>query len=119
MYVETLFPRGSTQGLAAAPRLKKVILALNERIVIADTYDEALKQLFTAFASDQPAVTPLTEPPTKGPALPPVTPNQKAIAKEALELYKQSDAALKAGDWAKYGDVQKQIRAKLEQLAKG
>lgn len=119
MYVETLFPRGSTQGMQAAPRLKKVILALNERIVIADTYDEALKQLFTAFAADQPTVTPPGTEPTKGPTPPPVTPNQKTVAKEALELYKQSDAALKAGDWAKYGEVQKQIRAKLEQLARG
>jgi uncharacterized membrane protein (UPF0182 family) len=122
MYVETLFPQGSTQGLQAAPRLKKVILALNDRIEIGDTYDEALRKLFTNLAAPpvQPGPTvPPTVPPTNpaGPKNPPATPAQQSIAKAALELYKQSDAALKSGDWTKYGDLQKQIRLKLEQLA--
>jgi len=118
MYVESLFPQGATQGLAAAPRLKKVILALNDRIEIGDTYDLALRQLFTSIA--QPAAT--SQPPANGPpqSSPPSqpTPAQQSIAQQALELYRQSDAALKAGDWAKYGEIQKQIRGKLEQLAR-
>ncbi len=115
MYVESLFPQGATQGLAAAPRLKKVILALNDRIEIGDSYEQALRQLFTSIAAP-PVAPPTTGPSTPTPG-PTTSPAQRSIAQQALELYRQSDAALKSGDWTKYGDLQKQIRGKLEQLA--
>lgn len=114
MYVETLYPRGSTTGLAAVPRLKKVILALNDRIVIGDSYDDALKMLFQQYA-EAPESKPKPQP--TPPAGPTTGGDVRTTAREALELYRKADEALKQGDFAKYGEFQRQIRAKLEKIA--
>jgi len=119
MYAESLFTKNSS-GLQTAPQLRKVVLGVNPgRIVIADTYQEALDKLFGPSAPAQPpanggtAVSPATQ------TTPSIAPTAVAGVRDALGLLDQADAALRSGDFAKYGELQKQARAKLEALAGG
>lgn len=114
MYAESLFPKSRTSGLQSMPRLKKIVLGINGRLEVGDTYQEALDKLF-------PTNAPITQP-SPGPTTPPTntTPTGKpadlAGVREALGLLDQADAALRAGDFAKYGDLQKKAKAKLQGL---
>jgi uncharacterized membrane protein (UPF0182 family) len=116
MYAESLFPINRQSG-TALPRLKKVILGINGRLEVGDTYQEALDKLFgNAPVSEpvsEPGLTPDQVPPKPG------QPTQTAVqgVREALQLLDQADAALRSGDFARYGNLQKQAREKLRKLA--
>ena len=63
MYAESLFPKSSGSGLQAMPRLKKVVLGINGRTEVGDTYTEALNKLFgPGGAVVQPPSTAPTSP---------------------------------------------------------
>jgi uncharacterized membrane protein (UPF0182 family) len=118
LYAESLFLKSRTPGIQVTPRLTKVILALADRIVVKDTYQEALTAL---FAGELPSSTTASKPSTTtAPATVPsgsgrlVSP---AEIKSAADLLDQADAALKSGDFARYGDLQKQVKSKLRELA--
>src|SRR6185503_6628079 len=114
LYVKPLFLRSKSRGVAPIPELKKVVLATaDNEIVVADTYAQALSKLFGA-AEPVRATPTISEPSGERP----VISLDKAGAREALELARQAEAALRAGDFAKYGDLQNKLKAKLEALAK-
>jgi len=122
MYVEPLFLQSRTTGLQAIPELRKVILALNNKIVVGDNYRQALTKLFGdekgtrdlgATGNGQP-VTGNQGQGTKGPATPGNV--DSARVREALGLLDDADKALRNGDFAKYGELQKQAKAKLKAL---
>lgn len=121
MYSESLFLVSKTSGIQSVPRLFRVILALNNKVVVGDTYDDALQQLFgTAGASVATSSTPTrSSGPVTTPSLPSSSsvPNTAESVKSALELFDQSNAALKSGDFARYGELQKQLRKVLSDLA--
>ncbi len=116
MYAEPLFFRSKTAGIQAPPELKKVILAFKDTIVVDDTYAGALQKLVGARQPAAPApslasvVKPAAAPPKSS------AEGQNALAREALKLMGQSDDALRAGDFAKYGELQKKLKAKLQEL---
>ncbi|MFI5385452.1 MAG: UPF0182 family protein [Fimbriimonadales bacterium] len=116
MYAESLFPKSSASGLQAAPQLRKVVLGVNGKIVIGDTYQEALDKLFGPATAPptQPAAT--TAAPSGATAQLALKQDAVAGVREALGLFDQADAALKAGDWAKYGELQKKARERLRAL---
>lgn len=107
MYVEPLFLQSRVQGIAPIPELKKVVLGVKDRVVVGDTYAEALAKLFAVEAP--PTVT--------GSSTPPVSPQKtssiEAFRKELAGILDQADAALKRGDWAAYGALQKKLRDRL------
>ena len=107
LYAESLFLQAKSSGVQPIPRLTKVILAHNDRIVVADTYREALAQLLGASTSEEPA-----------PTTPGVPPTPTSGVRETLDLLDRADAALRAGDFATYGKLEREARAKLRQLAK-
>jgi uncharacterized membrane protein (UPF0182 family) len=106
MYVEPLFLQSRTTGIQAAPRLSWVVLAFSDRIVVGRSYSEALKRLLQTEAPAQNVQTPKPTV-TEGPS-----------PKEALDLLRQAEEAMKRGDWASYGELQKQLKKTLEQLVK-
>ena len=105
LYAESLFLQARSQGVQAIPRLTKVILAHNDKIVVADTYRAALAQLFgsTSSVEETPPKAGVAESPT-------------SEAREALELLDRADAALKGGDFAEYGRLQKEARERLRKM---
>lgn len=107
LYAESLFLQAKTTGLQAVPRLTKVILAHNDRVVVADTYREALARLF-----GEEAAVPSSPVPT------PAAGSPMSMVREALGLLDRADAALRAGDFAGYGRLQKQARDRLRAIAK-
>ncbi len=114
MYSESLLLQSKTIGIQSVPRLFRVILALNDKVVVGETYADALKQLFQGtesppLAQAEPSQT-TTNP--QAVASPPVTSSTVASVKAALELYDQANAALKNGDFAKYGELQKKLRGR-------
>jgi uncharacterized membrane protein (UPF0182 family) len=119
MYSESLFLVSQTSGIQSVPRLFRVILALNNKVVVGETYADALKQLFqnspVAPVSNSEAPSPLST----NPKLPPEGIGTKQIesVKSALQLFDEANAALKDGDFAKYGQLQKQLRKILADLA--
>ncbi len=115
LYVEPLFLESRNTG-QTMPELRKVILALKDKIVVGDNYQEALNKLFgpDSGVDSSPAQTP-PDTGTKTPTAP-TSPEVKEV-REALKLLDQAEQALRSGDFAKYGDLQKQARARLRQLA--
>ncbi|MEA2462093.1 MAG: uncharacterized protein QOH90_2270, partial [Actinomycetota bacterium] len=114
LYVQPLFVQAENVG---NPELKKVALVLGEKVVLADSFDEALTQLF----GEEPSPNP-TPSPTPSPGASP-TPNgndgnasaelQRILAK-AGNLYRQAKAALADGDFAKYGELIDRLGKLLE-----
>jgi uncharacterized membrane protein (UPF0182 family) len=110
MYVEPLFLQSRSSGIQAAPRLSWVVLALRDQVVVGETYESALKQLFSNAPRN-------VETSGGKPAAPETSSASPTVgAREALDLLREAEAAQKAGDWAKYGELQKQLKAKLEEL---
>jgi uncharacterized membrane protein (UPF0182 family) len=108
LYVKPLFLQSRSAGIQAVPELKKVILALKARVVVGDTYDEALGRLFGEKQTPSVAQEPST-PSTAAPSDP--------DARKALELFQQAEAALRRGDFAGFGERQKQLQALLQRMA--
>jgi uncharacterized membrane protein (UPF0182 family) len=122
MYAESLFLKSNTQDLQSVPRLTKVILAVKGRTpVVKDTYREALAALFQRSA--EPAASPAQSlPSVSGPASPTPTGADSlgslsvGEAGKVLGILDKADAALKQGDFATYGQLEKQARAELNRL---
>ena len=108
LYAEPLFLQSRTQGIQAAPRLSWVVLAFSDRVVVGKTYQEALRQLFGDSA-------PLPSPTTVEPSKP--ADARSSEVRKALDLLNQADQAMRRGDWATYGELQKRLKAKLEELS--
>ncbi|HXH59869.1 MAG TPA: UPF0182 family protein [Fimbriimonadaceae bacterium] len=111
LYVKPLFLESKSRPI---PELRKVILGLQNKVVVADTYDEALAEIFGASTPDVQQASPQQVPGTHAAS----STNATAVALEALQLLDAADAALRAGDFTKYGELQKQAKEKLRSLAK-
>ena len=109
MYVEPLFLQSRTEGIQPIPELKKVILALKGKVVVGDTYEEALQKL---FGGPPTQVAPVQGNDQR--SSPPTQTSQPAA--EALQFFNEADQALRAGDFAKYGELQKKLKQRLEDL---
>jgi uncharacterized membrane protein (UPF0182 family) len=122
LYVQPIYVQST--GNTSYPLLQKVLVAFGDQIAFEDTLDKALDVLFGgdsgANAGDTD-VPPATTPPATGGEKPstgggtPSTGNPATDAKlEALlqvarQAIADKDAALQAGDFAKYGAADKQL----------
>ncbi|MBA3725597.1 MAG: UPF0182 family protein [Armatimonadetes bacterium] len=106
MYVKTLFLVSSQQGIRPLPELKLIVLAFSNKIVFAESYARALDLL---MGGEAPKPDSPDEPAQKEGVL------SGGAAQRALQLMEEGKTALRAGDWAKYGDSQR----KLERLLRG
>lgn len=119
LYVKPLFIQSASSGIAAIPELRKVILSMNDTVVVGDTYEQALQELLqTTTTNNTHAVPPDTTTPEKPTGQRPTSNVDKALVQQALEFLKQAEQAQRNGDWAKYGELQKKAREALEKLVK-
>lgn len=118
MYAEPLFFQSTTTGIQAPPELKKVILAFNGKIVVGDSYSEALQKLIGSQPAKSAMAPPASANASTAPAAAVRAPSadEAALAKEVLGQMDQADQALRSGDFAKYGELQKKIKARLQQI---
>jgi len=95
-------------GVAALPELKRVIVALGNRLVMEKDLDTALSRLLGGEIS------------LKEPSAPAPTPSTLAVSdlgKLALEHYTKAKAYLRQGDWANYGKELENLEKILQELS--
>lgn len=120
LYVEPVYVSSSGQG--GFPLLQKVVVAFGNRIGFADTLDAAISQVFNGTGSTTPGSgTPPgggTTGPTGSPTANPTNVGAQAQLQQALreanQAIKDSDAAMKAGNWNAYGEAQGRLKSALE-----
>jgi uncharacterized membrane protein (UPF0182 family) len=123
IYIKPLFIQ-ATQG--KIPELQRIILATQDRVVMAETFGKALDALFTGTTptpvpSGTPAPTPGGSPtprPSGAPSpTPSAAPSQSVadLVRSATQHYEAAQNALKNGDFAEYG---RQIQLLQDDLAK-
>ncbi len=127
IYVQPLYLR-SPQG--RIPELKRVIVAYQSRIVMAETLTQALAQIFgrsvsTALAPDRlsSSATSVVRTTDEGDLNPPPAPVAESdetldeLIEQAHTHYEAMAAAARAGNWALYGEEQDALGEVLERLA--
>jgi uncharacterized membrane protein (UPF0182 family) len=95
VYVEGLFVQATQSKI---PELQRVILATQDRVVMAPTFAAALDALFGAGTTP---ITPTQPPPPV--TTPPTTGALAELVKAASDHYQQAQAALRRGDFSEYG----------------
>jgi uncharacterized membrane protein (UPF0182 family) len=118
VYVQPVYVRSA--GTNSYPQLQKVLFAFGEKIGFADDLDSALDQVFGSSGTTGTGTgTGTTPPPTgtgttgTGPAAAAQARLQSALQDAATAL-KDSSAALKAGDFAAYGDAQRRLSTAVQ-----
>ena len=100
LYVEPLYLQAETGRL---PELKRIIVGSGERVIMADTLEDALADIGGA-----PVVA--VEPEVGGEV------DAHQLALSALEHYQEAQERLQQGDWAGYGAELEAMRRDLENL---
>ena len=120
LYVEPIYLQADNTG--AIPELKRVILATGNRLVMEPSLDEAIAKLFGPGAAVQTAVPGAAgTDPQAGQARSPLpggaVPDEVAgLARSASDHFARAQEALRAGDWARYGEEQRALEADLRRL---
>jgi uncharacterized membrane protein (UPF0182 family) len=115
LYVQPVYVRSSGGG-TSYPLLQKVLVAFGgKEIGYADTLQEALDQVFGKSSGDDDAGGGGTTPPAPGGAPPSAAQQRLDTALDtAGEAIRESDNALKAGDFAAYGKAQDKLQKAVE-----
>jgi uncharacterized membrane protein (UPF0182 family) len=121
LYIQPVYLRADQGEL---PELKRVVVAYENEIVMEPTLDLALAAIFGESDSlieqtnpEDPIAT--DNPSPKNPDSDPTTPIASPLARRALTLYREAEAALQTGDWATYGEKQTELEAALQRLSNG
>ena len=119
IYVRPLYLRSPQSSI---PELKRVIVAYQNQIVMAETLTKCLAQIFgreveKALAPDQLASTATSVIPTAGLPIDPeevtapgAAADLAALAAEAQTHFDNAEKAQRAGDWALYGEEMRKVR---------
>jgi hypothetical protein len=115
LYVEPVYLRAEQGEL---PELKRVIVAYGNEIVMQETLEQALNDIFGDERIPEPEGPDETgespEEPTT--AAIPVSPDQAALIEDAISAYEAGRQALQQGDWEAYGQSQQELESILNQL---
>ena len=118
IYVRPLYLRASGGRI---PELTRVIVAYENRIVMQETLEAGLAELFGGKSS--PTSTSTTAAPavpgsTSTAALPhrPLRLGTESLAAQAQAHYERAVAAQRSGDWATYGEELRQLGQVLERM---
>jgi hypothetical protein len=115
IYVRPLYLRATGGRI---PELTRVIVAYENRIVMEETLEAGLAQLFGG-APAEPAPTPSSRAGTPDAAKPAAESpggDLAALAAEAQSHYERAVAAQRAGDWAAYGNELRQLGEVLQRM---
>lgn len=116
LYVQPLYLQ-ATASEGALPELKRVIVASNDRVVMAVTLEDALARL-TEGQGSIPVSDDGTQPPQDtGVAGDLANSDVQTLVNQAVAAYTRGEEALARGDWAAYGQAQAELQAALDALA--
>lgn len=103
LYVEPIYLRAEQGEL---PELQRVIVAYNQNVAMENSLEQSLNAIFgDDRASQQGASTQATD-------------TVSVLTQSALQAYRNSQEALRRGNWAEYGRYQKELEEILQQLSK-
>jgi uncharacterized membrane protein (UPF0182 family) len=126
IYVQPIYLRGQGGQL---PELKRVVVAFQDRVVMSETFETGLAQLFSGdvgvtsqLASTGAAATadtaargaPVSAPATAAPAA-----SNAQLLREAQDHYQRAISAQRSGDWATYGQEIQRLGDALKRLNEG
>jgi uncharacterized membrane protein (UPF0182 family) len=119
LYVQPLYLQAEGGRI---PELKRVVVAYENQVVMGETLDAALTELFGgapgAAPGRQPAPAIAAEEPAETEA-PAADSSFKALTAEAQRRYDAAQQAQRNLDWAKYGVEMRRLGEVLERLGKG
>src|SRR5437870_8103564 len=110
IYVMPLYLRA--QG-GRIPELKRVVVAYQNRVVMEETLDAGLAQLFGGPGAATRAPVRVSETPGAASA---VSARAADLARRADESFRRAEDAQRAGDWAAYGAVLGRLAVVVRQL---
>ena len=115
LYVEPIYIQAEN---GAIPELKRVILSTGNRLVMEPTLEEAVAKLFGAGGAPQAGIVG-SQPSGNGVPTAPsnIGTNVSGIIRSAQDRFNRSQEALRAGDFARYGEEQRALEADLRRLA--
>lgn len=110
LYVEPMYLRAS--GKDGIPEMKRVIVSYSDKIVLAESIDDALQQIFSYTQANNQGNSNESQV-----EIPSSNINTEKL-KEAKNLYEQALEAQKSGDWSKYGENIKKLGEVIDSLQK-
>lgn len=112
LYVEPIYIRAT--GKNSIPEMKRLVVGFGDKIILAESIDAALEQIFNYTVAQPQAQTKPGTP--SAPAV--VDPNIKDKIKNAKDAFDKALEAQKSGDWAKYGEYIKNLQDILSEMTK-
>ena len=114
LYVQPVYVQSS--GDAAYPSLRRVLVGFGEKVGFAPTLEEALNELFSGSSGAQTAADAGVDDTqaAEGTQTSAESGDLATALEEARKAIEASDAAMKAGDWAAYGQAQQDLKQALE-----
>ena len=115
LYFKPIYLRAASE--VAIPELKKVIFASGDRVVMTDTVEEGL----TLLLGQRPGRTTPRQVGRNGESAPPAgtappATDLRTLVRQANTTYRQAQEALKAGDWATYGERMRRLEQLLREM---
>ncbi len=110
VYVEPMYLRAS--GKEGIPEMKRVIVSYSDKMVLAESIDDALQQIFSYKQKSEEENSNESQIETPSSDI-----NAEKL-KEAKSLYEQALEAQKNGDWSKYGENIKKLGDIIDSLQK-
>jgi uncharacterized protein len=110
LYIEPMYLRAT--GKNSIPEMKRVIVSYGENIILSESIEGALEQMFNYKEEDKQKNI------TEGNPAAGNSPEKLSKIKQVKELYDKALEAQKTGDWAKYGEYIKQLGELITELNK-
>lgn len=114
LYVQPIYLRAESGKI---PELKRVVVAFQNRVVMAETLDAGLARIFNGSVTGQAAPR-ATSDTTSAMAQAPAIQAPTALLDEARQHYDRALAAQRAGDWAAYGEEIRKLGETLARIRK-
>jgi uncharacterized protein len=117
MYVQPIYLQA--QG-GRIPELKRVVVAYQNRVVMRETLDQGLAEMFGGVVSREPQVTSADEAVADSSAAVQPAPRDTGLGTLLRQARQHYDAAIQAQrelDWARYGEEMRRLGLILQQLS--
>jgi uncharacterized membrane protein (UPF0182 family) len=115
LYVQPLYLQAEGGRI---PELKRVVVAYENQVVMGETLDAALAELFGGAPGAGPGRQPAPVAEAEAPEAPSADSGLRALTAEAQRRYEAALQAQRDLDWAKYGEEMKRLGEVIERLGK-
>ncbi len=116
LYVQPLYLQAEGGRI---PELKRVVVAYENQVVMGETLDAALAELFGGAPGPAREPAPVVATRAPAPGAPVADSGFRALATEARRRYQAALQAQRELDWARYGEEMRQLGALLDRLGPG